>query len=156
MRNSAGRIILLLAITLVAAYPWLQWSQRRDTGQGDNPPSTTAAIRFEDGVIEQAFGQRKSDFWVSQRGRIVRLLEDDNAGSRHQRFIVELESGHTLLIAHNIDLADRIPDLVIGELIEFHGEYAWNGKGGVIHWTHHDPKGRQQGGWIRYRGKTYE
>jgi hypothetical protein len=42
-----------------------------------------------------------------------------------------------------------------GEMIEFYGEYEWNDKGGVIHWTHHDPKGKHAGGWLRYQGKLY-
>jgi hypothetical protein len=89
-------------------------------------------------------------------GTVVRILSDDNDGSRHQRFILRLASGRTLLIAHNIDLAPRIDGLRSGDTVEFHGEFRVNPQGGVIHWTHHDPQGRHPGGWLRHRGKTYQ
>ena len=85
---------------------------------------------------------------------MTRILPDDNVGSRHQRFIVTLESGHTVLLSHNIDLAPRVP-LAQGDRVVFRGEYEWNERGGVVHWTHHDPGGRRPGGWIRHRGETY-
>ena len=77
-------------------------------------------------------------------------------GSQHQRFIVELSSGQTLLVAHNIDIAPRINSLQISDSIAFYGEYEWNSQGGIIHWTHHDPDGSHVGGWIKHNGKTYQ
>ena len=106
-------------------------------------------------TLEKAFNTQQSDLQVLQRGEIIRILSDDTKGSKHQRFIVKLSSGQTLLIAHNIDLAPRIPDIRTGESLVFYGEYEWNEKGGVIHWTHHDPDGRHVGGWLEYRGKKY-
>lgn len=89
-------------------------------------------------------------------GKVVRVLPDDNDGSRHQRFIVRLSSGRTLLIAHNIDLAPRVPSIRVGDTVSFNGEYEWNDKGGVIHWTHRDPQNRHQAGWIEHKGKRYQ
>jgi hypothetical protein len=89
-------------------------------------------------------------------GNVIKLLSDDNTGSRHQRFIIKLSSGQTLLIAHNIDLAPKIYSLNTGDLIKFCGEYESNAKGGVVHWTHHDPQKRHTAGWLEYNGKKYE
>lgn len=89
-------------------------------------------------------------------GNVTRLLSDDNTGSRHQRFIIKLSSGQTLLIAHNIDLAPKIYSLQKGGIVKFCGEYETNFKGGVVHWTHHDPRKHHVGGWLEYNGRRYE
>ena len=61
----------------------------------------------------------------------------------------------TLLIAHNVDLADRLP-VGMGDRVSFRGMYEWNDLGGLVHWTHHDPLGIGYGGWIKYRRKVYD
>lgn len=93
---------------------------------------------------------------VKGSGRVVRVLSDDNDGSRHQRFILEMNSGQTILVAHNIDLAPRISSLTAGDTVEFYGEFETNSQGGVIHWTHHDPQGRHVAGWLEHRGRRYQ
>lgn len=93
---------------------------------------------------------------VRGSGVVTRILPDDNDGSRHQRFILRIDSGRTLLIAHNIDLAPRIGSLREGDTVAFYGEYEPNDKGGVIHWTHRDPQGRHVGGWLEHKGRRYE
>jgi len=107
-------------------------------------------------VITDAYQNRLSDIQVSGSGKVSRILRDDNEGSRHQRFILRLSSGQTLLIAHNIDLAPKINTLQKGDVVQFYGEYEWNSKGGVVHWTHHDPGGRHVGGWLKHDGRRYE
>ena len=92
--------------------------------------------------------------WIEDTGFVVRLLADDNDGSRHQRFILQLRGGQTLLIAHNIDLAKRVP-LGMGDRVRFRGLYEWNDLGGLVHWTHHDPHGNEEGGYVFYRRKSY-
>jgi hypothetical protein len=110
----------------------------------------------ESGVFESAYAEHRSNFVAEGSGTVTRILADDNNGSRHQRFIISLSSGQTLLIAHNIDLAPRVEPLAVGDRISFKGEYEWSEKGGTVHRTHHDPAGRHESGWIRSNGKTYE
>ena len=93
---------------------------------------------------------------ISGTGTVVRLLPDDNDGDRHQRFIIRLPSGQTLLVAHNIDIAARVSPLREGDTVEYKGEYAWNDKGGVMHWTHHDPAGNHPAGWLKHDGQTFQ
>jgi len=111
---------------------------------------------YSQNSIQDAFENRKSDVQVEGEGEVIRLLADDNDGSRHQKFLVRLSTSQTLLIAHNIDLAPRINTLPEGDNIKFYGEYEWNSKGGVIHWTHHDPNGSHVGGWIKHQGRIYQ
>ena len=121
----------------------------------DNGGSVAAPLA-EDSAIGRAFASRASDVQVEGEGTVIRLLADDLNGSRHQRFIVELASRQTLLIAHNIDVAARIDGLAVGDTVSFSGEYVWNEKGGVIHWTHHDPQGRHVAGWVKHNGRTFK
>lgn len=109
-----------------------------------------------DAAIAEAFENRRSDVLVEGRGEVIRMLADDTEGSRHQRFILRLGSGQTLLIAHNIDLAPRIANLKTGDTVEFSGEYEWNEQGGVVHWTHHDPQGQHRAGWLKFDGRMYQ
>lgn len=106
--------------------------------------------------ISSAYETKTSDVQVSNTGIVVKILPDDNKGSRHQRFILKLPTGQTVLIAHNIDLASKIDAINVGDSVEFYGEYEWNAKGGVVHWTHHDPAGRHDGGWLKHKGVLYE
>jgi len=111
--------------------------------------------RTSDEIILEAYQNRRSGFFVESTGLVERILNDDLKGARHQRFIVRLANGQTLLIAHNIDIAKRIKDIKIGDRIYFRGQYEWNDKGGLIHWTHRDPGGLKQGGWIEHNAQRY-
>ena len=86
---------------------------------------------------------------------VLRVLRDDNDGSRHQRFLVRTTDGASILVAHNIDLAPRVPDLVGGDPITLFGQFECNERGGVLHWTHRAPRGDHAEGWIDYRGRRY-
>ncbi len=117
--------------------------------------SGLSAPALDTSAIDAAFAEQRSEVWLEGEGEIVHLLADDNEGSRHQRFLLDIASGLTLKISHNIDLADRVPAKK-GDTVRFRGRYEWNDKGGVVHWTHHDPKGRIEGGWIEIDGKRVE
>jgi hypothetical protein len=155
MKTRINRKSLPLVIVLALA-TWL-WNEY---GAGWADPAaggvSASAGTSSDRQLEQAFRDRVSDLQIAGEGTVVHVLPDDNKGSRHQRFLLEIDSGLTLLVAHNIDLAPRIPDLTKGDRVGFYGEYEWNDKGGVIHWTHHDPGGRHPDGWLEHRGRRYD
>ena len=124
-------------------------------GAGESAGAGATSV-VDDDAIGRAFANRASDIQVEGEGTVTRILSDDLNGSRHQRFIVQLASGQTVLITHNIDIAPRIDALDVGDSVRFSGEYVWNEKGGLIHWTHHDPRGRHVAGWIQHNRKTYK
>lgn len=107
-------------------------------------------------AVAQAFERHQSDVIVDGEGVVLKILSDDTERPKHQRFILRLASGQTVLIQHNIDVAPRINDLKVDDTVRFLGEYVWNQQGGVIHWTHHDPANRHQAGWLKHAGRTYE
>ncbi len=120
---------------------------------GSSPAAPGAG---DDAVLAEAYATRAHNLQVKGRGTVVRLLEDDEDGGRHQRFILRLASGQTLLIAHNIDLAPRIRGLRVRDSVAFFGVYEWNEEGGTIHWTHKDPAGEHTDGWLEHGGRTYQ
>jgi hypothetical protein len=107
-------------------------------------------------ALSDAYEHHRSKVQVEGSGRVEKVLSDDRQGSPHQRFIVRLDSGQTVLIVHNIAIAPRVESLHEGDSISFAGEYEWHDRGGVVHWTHRDPGGRHPAGWLKHDGKTYQ
>lgn len=122
----------------------------------ETPPQPQVQLGATDQRLQQAFHNREFDLQIQGSAVVYRILEDDLDGSRHQKFLLRTSTGQSILVAHNIDLAPRIPNLSVGDTVEFYGEYEYNDKGGVIHWTHHDPKRRHVGGWLHHKGYTYQ
>ena len=90
-------IVLFLVLTGV------QYLKKQQIGTPTETGSSTE--------IEQAYNDRLEDVQVKGGGRVVKLLPDDLDGSKHQKFIVAVNSNLTVLISHNIDLAPRVKSL---------------------------------------------
>ncbi|MFQ6333962.1 DUF3465 domain-containing protein [Methylophilus sp. 3sh_L] len=157
---------------LIVLVSWLAACQQAQQQSQINQPQSTVEVKSQattlqlqplsaglttadNTTLKQAFAQKQSHVWIEGTGTVKKLLADDTQGARHQRFLVSVSPEQTLLFAHNIDLAPRVADLKVGDQISFKGEYIYNPKGGIMHWTHHDPQGRQHG-WITYHNHTYE
>lgn len=154
MKNNAvaTKIVFLLVVLMGLYFGLFNEEDTRET------PSREGQLQSTNGnsLLEKAIRQKISDLQVMAVGRVIRVLPDDREGSRHQRFIIRIRSGETLLVAHNIDLAPRVKGIAVNDEVEFFGEYEWNDKGGVIHWTHEDPQGRHPDGWIQHKGQRYQ
>lgn len=153
MRRPATVVTLLLAG--VAAWLVAREPAARDPSM---PPSAPDAgvVPPGDASILAATRAHAPAAEVEGHGRVVRVLADDREGSPHQRFLLALDDGSTVLVAHNIALSPRLDGLAPGDDVGFRGEYVWNPKGGTLHWTHHDPHGTHPAGWLRWRGRTYD
>lgn len=157
MKNQKNNLIIVAIVLLVAAYFGLDLKQKQNTGSDALTTNTENTVSVDDQhKIMQAYQQQRSNVQVQAQGVVKAILPDDNDGSRHQKMILKLDNGLTVLIAHNIDLAPRIEGLKKGDVVEFYGEYEYSQKGGVIHWTHHDPRGKHMDGWLKYQGKIYQ
>lgn len=152
--------LVLIGLALAAVYFGATQSGfiPRQHDSSTNASTTNAGTEpgAADKALTAAFDNQQSNVQVHGNGRVTKVLADDNDGSRHQRFIVRLASGQTVLIAHNIDLASRVASLQEGDSVEFYGEYEWNAKGGVVHWTHRDLERRHVDGWIKHNDRTYQ
>ncbi len=100
------------------------------------------------------YDKSDSGAWIEASGIVIRLLSDDREAERHQRFVIDAGGGRTLLVLHNLEIAPRVP-VGLGDRVRLRGMYEWNERGGLVHWTHRDPMGNEDGGFIRYRRQTY-
>ena len=169
---SARRLIALLLVAAVAVVYQLLVREPKPAGAppGLSPAPTTvlrdrptapapprpSAAEPSAGSVAAAFRSHARAAVVEGSGRVAKLLADDRQGSRHQRFLLRVDGGPTVLVAHNIDLAERVAPLQVGDVVRFRGEYVWNAKGGILHWTHIDPDRRHEAGWIEAGGRRFQ
>ena len=84
------------------------------------------------------------------------LTDETSETGTHQRLILDLDgSTQTLLVTNNVSIGKRVP-AAVGDHLLVHGEYVWNEQGGLVHFTHHDPQGSHEGGWIDRLGVRYQ
>ena len=149
-------MIATIIVVLIAAYIGIDLKQNNLNDKVVQTSIVEEATVDDQQKIMKAYKQQISNIQVQSKGEVKAILADDNDGSRHQKMILKLENGLTVLVAHNIDLAPRVEGLRKGEIVEFYGEYEYSPKGGVIHWTHHDPQAKHVDGWLKYQGKSYQ
>ena len=149
-------VIATIIVVLMAAYVGIDLKQNNLNDKVVQTSIVEEATVDDQQKIMQAYQQQLSNIQVQSKGEVKAILADDNDGSRHQKMILKMENGLTVLVAHNIDLAPRVEGLRKGEIVEFYGEYEYSPKGGVIHWTHHDPQAKHVDGWLKYQGKSYQ
>ena len=133
-----------------------QQDQGTETSDEDDSVHGVDRDTYELGLarIADGFENGLNDVLVECAGEVVHLLNDDTIPPRHQQFLVELENDITIKISHNVDQATRVP-VEKGDWVSFFGEYEWNDKGGVVHWTHRAHGGDHPDGWIRHEGDIY-
>jgi hypothetical protein len=145
--------LIVLVAALAAGQAWLL---QPVPAAAASVSAATSAATWASRTACDAHSQLRPGSRIVVTGVVQRVLPDDNSGSRHQRFIVTLPSGQTVLIAHNIDIAPRVEGIARGDTVSLSGIYEANNKGGVVHWTHHDPSRRHPAGWIEHRGHRYQ
>ena len=146
-------LAIALTFALVERGPAPPGSPPLDTGR--NPAAGASGAISGDQAVLEAFTHHANRRTVMVRAAVVRLFADDREGARHQRFLIRVGDSVTVLVAHNIDLAPRVP-VAPGDTVVASGEYVWTAKGGTLHWTHHDPEHRHAPGYIELGGHRYE
>ena len=140
------RITLLVVASLLAAHPI----------PAQAPPAKPGVAAGDEAALTDAWRRRRDGVPVEVTARVVRLLRDDSVGVRHQRFRVQVGAmGTTVVVSHNVNVAGRVP-VHVGDEIRIRGVYTWTRKGGLIRWTHRDPRGARPAGFIRLRDKTWQ
>lgn len=158
MTTRRTRSLRRLAVTAaVLLFAWLVRQAGFDFAAETTAPPPQIEIRESAGAerVEQALARRESGIQVTLDAIVEKTLRDDQKGDRHQRFLIRLPNGRKLLVAHNIDLANRV-DVSAGDPIRLRGQFEWNDRGGVLHWTHRAPRGDHPDGWIEVHGQRIE
>jgi uncharacterized protein DUF3465 len=109
-------------------------------------------------VVCQTFGAGRSHIEVVADGVVTRVLgTQPGVSSPHEGFLMRLQSGCNLVVRveANESFTGVIP-LNAGERVTVKGEYEYYPLGGVIHWTHRDPRGRHPDGYVIAGSTRYQ
>ena len=112
----------------------------------------------DDAAVCDAYQAGRSHVEVVAQGTITRVLGvAQGRTSPHEGFLMRLDSACrvTVRVEANADFTGTFP-IAPGDRAVVKGEYEFYPIGGVIHWTHRDPRGRHEGGFVQVRGQTYE
>jgi hypothetical protein len=147
------QFLIYLAICLALSFTACRAPNNAQALESTPVAATTS---MDAGAIVEAYGAHRNVPQVQGSGIVTKVLKDDTKGLQHQKFLLKVSDGITILIAHNIDLAPRVDDIHEGDVVGFNGEYIYTPKGGTVHWTHKDPRGKHAAGWLQHNGKKYE
>jgi hypothetical protein len=111
----------------------------------------------DNAVVCNAYAQHLSRVEVDAEGAVTRVLGTrPGRQSPHTGFLVKIEPcGATVRVEANTNFTGVVP-VRAGDDVVMRGEYEYYAQGGVIHWTHRDPRGRHPGGYVKVGGTTYQ
>jgi len=143
MLRSAGRIFLCAFLAVVAGCA----------------PSGQAGSDAGNAAVYQSWAQQRSKVEVTASGSVAKVLGTRRGPSGvHTGFLLHLRGaegrGLTVRVEDNVDLTGQIP-IRAGDDVEVRGEYIYDPRGGLIHYTHRDPRGRHAGGYVRIGNRMY-
>ena len=107
--------------------------------------------------ICQLYAGQGSGVEVIATGTVARVLGDRRGPSgEHEGYLLQTDGDCDLLlrVETNEDLTGHVP-LHEGERVVVKGEYEFAPEGGVVHWTHRDPRGRHINGYVYAGGQYY-
>jgi hypothetical protein len=117
----------------------------------------TATPSPNDAALCAAYAGGRSGVEVVADGTVTRVLGiQQGRVSPHEGFLFRLASGCSVVVRVevNTDFTGPIP-LTGGERVVVKGEYEYYPRGGVIHWTHRDPRGRHDNGYVEAGDRSY-
>ncbi len=120
------------------------------------PASGTAS----NAAVYDAWRLGRSRVEVTAVGAVARILgEREGRSGEHLGFLLHLTGsegrGLTVRVEDNLALTGPIA-IREGELATVRGEYIYDAGGGLIHYTHRDPRGRHEAGYVQAAGRLYQ
>jgi hypothetical protein len=84
-----------------------------------------------------------------------RFFTSRHSHREHEQFDARAGDGSTFRVVDNVTVAPRVP-VHPGDYVTVQGELIHPGSGPpMVHWTHHDPRGRHAGGFVELNGHVY-
>ncbi|HMF27656.1 MAG TPA: DUF3465 domain-containing protein [Candidatus Cybelea sp.] len=120
-------------------------------------PACAATEPPDDPALCAAYYAGRSHVEVVADGTVTRTLGvQQGRVSPHEGFLMRLGSGCSVIVRVevNTDFTGSIP-MERGQHVLVKGEYEYYPLGGVIHWTHRDPRGRHAGGYVATGDRIY-
>lgn len=161
------RILLFILITLtgLSSYSFEVYGHRDPRQQPiQNPGSQPQPghgfkrkenIPQDDLEFVRAVNDRRNlNYIEGSNVTVIKVLPDDNSGLTHQKWMVQLSSGETMMAVYNTDMCERVP-LKVGDTLAMGGQFIWTRDGGLLHWLHHDPRGSRPDGFVELNDKFY-
>lgn len=115
--------------------------------------SSDTDLQTSDQQVLDAQSKGLSKVHVTFRAVVYKLLPDDTTGIPHQKFLLRLSNNSTVLIAHNTRLGPYL-NIQPGDVVDVSGEYVWNKKGGLVHYTHPSTSRFKEGGYLRVKNRV--
>ena len=111
-------------------------------------------------LVYDAWRSQRSHVEVTASGSVARIFGIHVGPSgAHEGFLLHLAGaegrGLTVRVEDNVDLTGPL-DLAEGQSVEVRGEYIFDPRGGIVHYTHRDPRGRHAAGYVRVGDKFYQ
>lgn len=151
----SGSLYVLLTLTLGLGLSSAQAfeSLNRDKHRGQ---AIADVQRTDDADLVRANrDKRMVHFLVAADVQVVRILEDDESGAKHQRFYVKLSDGSEVFAVYSLEEKRRRVPVRLGVQVTLAGEFKWTRFGGLMHWLHEDTKDRRPDGYVELNGIRY-
>lgn len=105
-------------------------------------------------LVQALKNQRRAYFVQAGNLEVTRILEDDDHGIRHQKWVAKTSKGQSVTIIYNSDLGVRVP-VKVGAKFAVGGEFIWTKTGGILHWVHEDKRDKRPDGYVYLDGVIY-
>jgi len=110
------------------------------------------------GQICSLYSSGQGGVEVIGQGTVLAVLGTrEGRSGQHEGFLLRLHQQCDLMVRveTNVDITGPVP-VRDGEIVTVKGQFENDPMGGVIHWTHHDPRGRHVSGYVEAGGKLYQ
>lgn len=109
----------------------------------------------DDRQLIQAMASRKNAHFVEAGNiKVTQLLPDDRQGLPHQKWMAQLSNGSKVMVVYNLDMGAYVP-VRVGDAFSVGGQFIWTKQGGLVHWTHKDPRRTRPDGYVYFDGTYY-